>query len=137
MRAARPSRSVPVFRPQGIAAVLEAVEISGDRRMIDRLLALVMHQVLLADVSDVALLRILREQMIEGLVLRGTDRLRNGFIPFIAVGEDRIDIKDYPRKSNMRWRTTSPMPKRAWAMAGRVDEGFTDEKRSICDMAAI
>ena len=64
--------------------------------MIDRLLALVLDQVLLADVGDVALLGILREQMVEGLVLRRTDRLGDGLIPFIAVREDRVDVEDHP-----------------------------------------
>ena len=53
----RLSRSalVPVLGPQLVAAALEAAEQAGDRRMVDRLVAVVANQVLLADVGDVAL----------------------------------------------------------------------------------
>ena len=66
--------------------------------MIDRLVALVRHQVLLADIGDVSALGILGQQVIEGLVLGRTQRFGNRLIPFVAVGEDRIDVEDHSTK---------------------------------------
>src|SRR5690349_2045289 len=62
--------------------------------MVHRLLAVVEQQVLLANISDVIRLRVLREQMIVRLVLRGTEVLRDGLIPFFTVGKLRIDVED-------------------------------------------
>ena len=56
------------------------------------------HEILLADVGDVALLGILGEQMVEGLVLGRADRLGDRLIPFVAVGEVRIDVEDHAAK---------------------------------------
>ena len=66
--------------------------------MVDRFLAVVRHQVLLADIGDVAALRF-GEQVVEGLVLRRAKRLGNGFVPFLAVGEVGSTSKITPRKS--------------------------------------
>src|SRR3954451_20319147 len=72
--------------PQAIPPVL-AIEHRADRRMVDRLIAVVGQKVLLADVSDVAALGILGEEMVERLVLRRAHRLRDRLVPFLAVGK--------------------------------------------------
>src|SRR5206468_5304478 len=89
---------VPVLRPQLVAAALEPVEHARNARVVDRLISLVRQQILLADISDVARFRIFSEQVIEGLILGRPDRLRDRFIPFVAVGEDRVDIEDHAAK---------------------------------------
>ena len=53
------------------------------------------QQILLADIGDVARFRILGEQMVERLVLGRPDLLGDRLIPFLAVGEDRIDVEDH------------------------------------------
>ena len=52
-------------------------------------------QVLLADVGDVAALGILGEQVVERLVLGRAHLLGDRLIPFLAVGEDRVDVEDH------------------------------------------
>jgi hypothetical protein len=86
---------VPVLLLQPIAPVLEPREQPGDPRMVDRLVALVRHQILLAHIGDVARLPVLGEQVIEGLVLLRPNLLGDRLIPFVAVGEDGIDIEDH------------------------------------------
>ena len=81
-----------------VATRVEALEVGGNCRVVDRLFAFVLDQVLLTDVRDVALLRILREQVIEGLVLRRADLLGNRLIPFVAIGEDGVDVEDHAAK---------------------------------------
>ena len=49
---------MPVLGPELVATRVEALEVCGDRRVVDRLFAFVLNQVLLTDVRDVALLRI-------------------------------------------------------------------------------
>src|SRR5688572_28263160 len=61
-------RLVLMHRLQAVAGAVEPVEQSGDRRMVDLAAILVGNEVLLADVCDVARLRIFREQVVEGLV---------------------------------------------------------------------
>ena len=80
---------------QSVTAVSEAVEKIPDRGMFDRSLAAVILQILLADVSNVTCLGILGEQMVEGLVLGRSRLLRDSFIPFLAIGKDRIDVEDH------------------------------------------
>ena len=53
-------------------------------RMVDRLALVVGQQILLADIGDVGALRILGEQMVEGLVLGRPDVLGDRLIPFLA-----------------------------------------------------
>ena len=52
------------------------------------------QQVLLGDIGDVVRLRVLGEQMIEGLILPRPDLGRDGLPPFLRVVEDRIDVED-------------------------------------------
>jgi len=85
---------VSVLGPQPVAAAVIAVEHVRDRRVVDRLFALVNDEVLLADIRDVCGLGILGEQVIEGLVLGRPKLLGNGFVPFLAVREFRIDVED-------------------------------------------
>ena len=66
--------------------------------MFDRLFAIVRDQILLADIGDVAAFCILGEQVIEGLVLARSKRLGDGFVPFLTVRKDRIDVKNHPAK---------------------------------------
>jgi len=84
-----------VFAPQCVAARLVAFEQPRDRRMIDGLAAVVVEQVLLADIGDIAALGILGEQVVKGLVLARAQILGDRFIPVVAVGEDRIDVEDH------------------------------------------
>src|SRR3569623_1406781 len=90
----RTSCSVPVLAAQLIAPVGEIVEQPGDRRVVDRLVAVVGYQVLLADIGDVARLHIFGEQVIERLVLGRANTFGNRLIPFLAVREDRVDVED-------------------------------------------
>ena len=95
---------VPVLAPQRIAAISIALEDARDGRMINRLVALVGLQILLADISDIAALTIFGEQMIEGLVLRRSHPFGDRLIPFVGIGEDGIDIEDHAPK------TEQPVP---------------------------
>ena len=78
--------------------------------MVDRLVAVVGQQVLLADIGDVAALRVFGEEMVEGLVLRRTDRLGNGVVPFLAVGKFGIDIEYYAGRGVYQLTVTGVKP---------------------------
>ena len=86
--------SVPVLGPKPVAPLVELFEQAADRRMVDRLLAVVADQILLADIGDVALLRIFGEQMVEGLLLGRADLLGDRLVPFVAVRKFRVDVED-------------------------------------------
>lgn len=83
---------------QLVAAINIGTEQAVYSGMIDRLLAIVDLQVLLADISDVAAFAIFREQMVKRLIAVGSDLLGNCVIPFFAVGEDRVYVKDHAAK---------------------------------------
>jgi hypothetical protein len=85
---------MPVFWPELVSAFIKPCKKRRDRGMLDRLVGVVDDQVLLADISDVAAVRILGEQVIERLILGRPLGLGNRFVPFVAVGELRIDIVD-------------------------------------------
>ena len=51
------------------------------------------QQVLLADIGDIAAVRIFGEKMVERLILMRANSLWNGVIPFVAIGKNRIDIE--------------------------------------------
>ena len=60
--------------------------------------AIIEQQILLTDIGDIAAFATFREKMIKRLVSRWLEILWNGFIPFFAIGEDRINIIDYAAK---------------------------------------
>ena len=90
----RPFVSVRLQEQRAIAAVLVLGEQLGELRMPQRLAGLVGQQVLLGDVGDVFGLRVLREQVIEGLLLVRADLLGNRQPPFLGVVELGIDVED-------------------------------------------
>src|SRR5690606_1894078 len=53
----------------------------------------VVEQVLLADVGDVGRVLVLSEQVVERLIAARAHLLGDGLVPFLAVGEDRVDVE--------------------------------------------
>ena len=88
-------RSVAPLRAVAVAAVLKPSNMSGIAGCSTGPAGFVAEQVLLADIGDVARFRILGEQVVIGLVLGRTQVLRYRLVPFLAVGEDRIDVEDH------------------------------------------
>src|SRR3990167_5326999 len=89
-----PWASVRQAAPQPIAAIAETLEHLVQRRVVNRPGLCIRLEVLLADIGDIAVLVVLGEKVIERLVTRGTDVLGDRLVPFLAVGEDRVDIED-------------------------------------------
>lgn len=67
--------------------------------MIDGFVAVIGHQILLTDIGDIARLTIFGEKMVEWLIAIRANILRNGIVPFLRIGEHRIDIEDYATKT--------------------------------------
>jgi hypothetical protein len=61
----------------------------------DRLTGLVGQEVLLGHIGDIAVLIVLSQEVIEGLVLAWAHLFGDGVPPFLGIVELRIDIKDY------------------------------------------
>jgi hypothetical protein len=70
----------------------------GYLRMVYGIARVVWQKILLRNVGDIFRFAVLSQQMIKGLVLCGSDILRNGLIPFFRVVEYRVDVKDYSPK---------------------------------------
>src|SRR4051812_8202729 len=85
---------VAVLALQTVTAFRDRIEQARNGGMVDRLVALVGEQVLLADISGVGGFPVLGEEVVERLVLGGTDLLRDRLIPFVGIGEDRVDVED-------------------------------------------
>ena len=66
--------------------------------MIDRSTFRVGEQVLLADIGDVGTVFVLCQQVIIWLIAIRAQVLRNGLVPFFAIGEDRVNIEDHSAK---------------------------------------
>lgn len=66
--------------------------------MIDRAMFAIRKQVLLADIGNIAAVRILGKEMVKGLILARADMFRDRFIPFVAVSKYRIDIENHAAK---------------------------------------
>ncbi len=60
--------------------------------------AVVRRQVLLRDIGDIMGPLILREEMVIGLVLFRADFFRDGVIPFVGIGKDRVHIENHAAK---------------------------------------
>ena len=54
----------------------------------------IIHQILLADISDIAVLGIFSEQVIKWLIFDRPNGLWYRFIPFVAIGENRINVEN-------------------------------------------
>lgn len=89
---------MPQFPLQWVATVFELPKKLSQFRVIHWSLFLVSDQILLADISDIARLSVLGEQVIEGLILGGADVFRDGIVPFLAVRKNGVDIEDHPAK---------------------------------------
>src|SRR3546814_20714394 len=87
---------------QYVTAMLECGEQLRDRGMVDRQLGVVMLQVLLADISDIAVFVVFREQVIKRLLPFRAHRLGNGFPPFLGIREFGIDIENDAPSSEER-----------------------------------
>ena len=85
---------MPMARSQPVPSVGEIVEQLIDAGMIDRTADAVTHQILLADIGDISRIVVLGEKMVKRLVACRSDFGRDRLIPFLAIGEDRIDIED-------------------------------------------
>ena len=96
LRAPRPLMRQPA--PQRIPSPIKLLEQLFDRGVIHRAAFAVTLQVLLADIGDIRAFAIFGEQVIIGLLTLGPDFVRDRFEPFLAVGEDRIDIENHPAK---------------------------------------
>ena len=81
-----------------VAPVDELVEHLGDIGMVHRPADAVAGQILLADIGDVVGIVAFREEVVVGLVPLGPDILRDGFVPFLAVGEGGIDVEHHAAK---------------------------------------
>ena len=86
---------------QLVTRAFEAVENACDTGVIDRLLTIVDHQILLADVGNIVAVGIFGEQVLKRLILRRTDRFRNRFVPFVAVGKNWIDVENHAAEIEM------------------------------------
>src|SRR3546814_10717706 len=78
-----------------VSAVFEAVEQLLDLGMAHGSAGFIDHQILLGDVGDVSSLFVLRQQMIEGLVLAWTDGFGNRLPPLLGIREGWVDIEDH------------------------------------------
>jgi hypothetical protein len=68
------------------------------RRMANRPMLHIWQQILLTYISNVAVVRILGEQMIKRLIFGGAHTFRDRLIPFIAIGKYRVHIKNNTAK---------------------------------------
>ena len=75
-------------------AAFRPLEHRRERRVLDRLGAVIEQQVLLADIGNVGGLRILGEQVVKGLVPARPQRLRDRFVPFLRIRELRVDVEN-------------------------------------------
>ena len=66
--------------------------------VIDRAGAGIADQVLLADICDVGIVVALGQQVIKRLIPVRANIFGNGIVPFLAIGENRIDIEDHTAK---------------------------------------
>jgi len=62
--------------------------------MIDRAGFRITSQVLLADVRNVTAFIVLGQKVVERLIARGAYVCGDRFIPFFAIGEDRVDVEN-------------------------------------------
>ena len=86
--------SVSQTAAQLVAAVTEFLEDLADGRVIHRPTFGIVEQVLLADVGDVAGILVFREEVIVRLLAAWPQFERDRLVPFLAVGEDRIDVEN-------------------------------------------
>ncbi len=78
--------------------VLLLAEMILDLRMAQGTVGIVDQQVLLRHIGDVFRLRVLGEEVVEGLVLPGAQMLRNGEPPFLELANCGSTSKITPRK---------------------------------------
>ena len=78
-----------------VMASVEALKHQGRVGMTHRFASLVGQEVLLGHIGDIAVLIVLSQKVIEGLVLAGPHLFGDGVPPFLGIVELRIDIEDH------------------------------------------
>src|SRR5450432_3824239 len=81
---------------RAIAARFILDENLGDLRMPDRLSGIIRQEILLGNIRDVFGIRVLREQVVERLILVRTHLFRNRQPPFLGVVEFGINVENHP-----------------------------------------
>ncbi len=92
------ARSVLLQEAEAEDAVFQILEQLGHLRMAQRLVGGIGHQVLLRHVGDVFGVGVLGEQVIERLILVGSNILGDGAIPLLGIAEGRVDVEDHAAK---------------------------------------
>ncbi len=80
---------------QLILPIGKIVEHGGNGGMVHRATVFIGHQILLADISDIAAVRIFGEQMIERLILCRAYMFRDRVIPFVTICKYGINIEHH------------------------------------------
>ena len=91
-------RLMSVKRFERISAAVKLFEHSRNRGVVHWPLFIVRHQILLADIGDIAVFQILGEKMVEWLVFCRANIFGDRLIPFLAVRKDRINIENHAAK---------------------------------------
>src|SRR3984893_16050232 len=76
-----------------VAALLVLLEHLSDLRMAHRFAGRIRQQILLGNIGDIFGLRVLREQMVERLVLERANLRGDRLVPFLSIVELGIDIE--------------------------------------------
>ena len=87
--------SMQAGAPGAVLAGFIALEDLVHLRMADRFAAGIRLEILLRDIGDIFGLRVLREEMLERLVLGRADFLGDRLVPFVGVREGRIDVEHH------------------------------------------
>jgi hypothetical protein len=83
---------------QRVVAIVELLEQLFDLGVVHRAAIAVLDQVLLADIGDIGAFLILGEEVVIGLFAPGTKILGDLLVPFLAVGEDGVDVEHHAAK---------------------------------------
>ena len=89
------SRLIGAAGLQAIGPVARPLEHVADLRMPAGLAALIGQQILLRHIGDIGRLRVLGEEVIEGLVAMRADLRRDRLQPFFGIAENGIDIEHH------------------------------------------
>ena len=66
--------------------------------MINRAAASIGHKITLADIGNITRLLVFGEEVIERLIAWRANVFGDRGVPFLAIGEDRVDIEDHAAK---------------------------------------
>jgi hypothetical protein len=115
-----------------VTPILEAVEQLADCGVINRPALRIGDQIALADIGDVGRILVLGQQVVKRLIAARANVLGDRLVPFVRIGEDRVNIEHHPAKGEKAVANHIANAEAGTGLARRDDRASGLARKELC-----